>query len=110
MQEEKIYTRSAGFYAWAASRDAAIKSYVASTGYTDAQKLRAERVKLGLELVYNNRAVRINYRAKWITLKVEGASVRDSRSLALLEADYVAQGITKRVNLEGDVLYKILKG
>ena len=110
MQEEKINTQNVGFYAWAASRDAAIKSYVASTNYTDEQKLRAERVKLGLELVYNNRAVRINYRAKWITLKVEGASVRDRRSLALLEADYVAQGITKRVNLEGDILYKILKG
>lgn len=110
MQEEKINTQSAGFYAWAASRDAAIKSYVASTNYSDEQKLRAERIKVGLELVYNNRAVRINYRAKWITLKVEGASVRDRRWLALLEADYVAQGITKRVNLEGDILYKILKG
>jgi hypothetical protein len=110
MQEEKINTQNAGFYAWAASRDAAIKSYAASTGYTDAQKLRAERVKLGLELVYHNRAVRVNYRAKWVTVKVEGATVRDHRSLALLEADYVAQGITKRVNLEGDVLYKILKG
>ena len=109
MQVKEIETKSAGFYAWAASRDAAMKSYAASTSYTPAQKLRAEQIKLGLELCYNSRAIHINFRNKWITIKIDEPRVRDRRNLALLEADYTLQGITKKVNLEGGVLYKIPK-
>ena len=50
MNATELDTKAAPF-AWIAARDAAMKSYAASTLYTDAQKVRAERMKLGLEQV-----------------------------------------------------------
>ena len=47
MQATELDTKSAP-YAWVAARDAAMKSYAASTLYTEIQKVRAERMKLGL--------------------------------------------------------------
>jgi hypothetical protein len=44
MQATELDTKSAPF-AWVAARDAAMKSYAASTLYTEAQKVRAERMK-----------------------------------------------------------------
>ncbi|CAB4221361.1 hypothetical protein UFOVP1636_267 [uncultured Caudovirales phage] len=109
MQVRETETKRAGFYAWGAARDAAIKSYAASTTYSDAQKLKAERVKLGLELCYHSRAIRINFRNKWITVHIEEPQVRDVRNLALLEADYELQGISKSVNKDGDISYRIMR-
>jgi hypothetical protein len=47
MQATELDTKTAPF-AWVAARDAAMKSYVASTLYTESQKVRAERMKLGI--------------------------------------------------------------
>jgi hypothetical protein len=91
-----------------AARDASIKSYAASTSYTEAQKLQAERMKLGLELVYRGTAFYITFRKKFITVKVEGASVRDRAALRELEAVYEVQGVTKIETAQG-IAYRITK-
>ena len=108
MQEKELQTSSAGFYKFAAMRDARMKSYAASTSYTEQEKIKAERMKLALELVYGGKAFYVTFRKKFIVVKVDGAYVKDKRSLALLEQDYERQGVAKTVTAQG-IAYRIAK-
>ena len=100
----------AAVYKWAAARDAAIRSYAASTLYTETQRLRAERMKLGLEMVYWSKNVCVTYRKKFITIKLDQARVRDAKTLSLLEKDYTElKDVTKVVTDQG-ITYRIARG
>ena len=108
MQERDLESKPAGYYAYAAARDAAQRSYIASTHYSDKQKVAAERMKLALELVYFARAFHLNYRDRFIAIKLDRPTVRDRRNLAVMEADWAAAGIVKRVSAQG-IIYRIPK-
>jgi hypothetical protein len=109
MNATELDTKAAPF-AWVAARDAAMKSYAASTLYTEAQKVRAERMKLGLEMVYSARSAFITYRKKFVTIKLDQARVRDRKTLALLEQDYTAQGDITKVVTDQGITYRIARG
>lgn len=104
---EKDY-KPAGQWAWFAERDARMRSAVNSTTFSDAQKLKAERVKLALEMVYSAEKVFIEYRKKFISVKVHKAEVRDRKGLVLLEMCYQQEGLEKVKTAQG-VTYRILK-
>lgn len=108
METKELDTRSAGKFAWFAARDARMRSYENSCSYTEAEKNRAERMRMGLSLVYGAREFHIEYRKKFISLKIDHPVVRDRKSLALLESDYTALGIVKRVTNQG-ITYRIPK-
>ena len=109
MNATELDTKAAPF-AWVAARDAAMKSYAASTLYTEAQKVRAERMKLGLEMVYSARSAFITYRKKFVTIKLDQARVCDRKTLAQFEKDYTSQGdVTKVVTTQG-ITYRIARG
>ena len=108
MQERELDTPNAGFYAYAAARDAARRSYAASTHYTEQQKVRAERMKLAVELMYSARAFHLNYRDRFIAIKIDRPSVRDRRNLALMETEWAAAGVVKRTTAQG-IIYRIPK-
>ena len=109
MNATELDTKSAPF-AWLAARDAAMKSYVASTQYTEAQKIRAERMKLGLEMVYAVKSAFITYRKKFVTIKLDQARVRDRKTLVLLENDYTVQGDITKVITDQGITYRIARG
>ena len=109
MNATELDTKAAPF-AWIAARDAAMKSYAACTLYTDAQKVRAERMKLGLEMVYSARSAFITYRKKFVTIKLDQARVSDRKTLALLEQDYTAQGDVTKVITDQGITYRIARG
>ena len=108
MQERELDTRPAGFYAYAAARDARMRAAAMWSHYTEAERVRAERMKLALELCYSAKRFFVNPRGKFITIKVERPRVVDRRNLDLLEGDYAAQGITKVVTAQG-ITYRIPK-
>lgn len=108
MKAQELESKPAGYYAFAASRDARMRATAMWSHYTDAERVRAERMKLGLELVYYSKDIYINPRGKFITIKVENATVKDRKNLALLEQDYVAQGITKTKTSQA-ISYRIAK-
>ena len=108
MFETETEHKSAGQWAWFAERDARMRSAVNSTTFSDAQKLKAERVKLALELVYSAEKVYIEYRKKFISVKVHKANVRDRKGLLLLEMCYQNEGLEKVKTSQG-VTYRILK-
>jgi hypothetical protein len=107
MQTQELETRSAGRYAYFAAQDAAVKSYAASTHYTSQQKLNAERKKLVLEMAYYGE-VHINYRKKFVALKVANTNVQNRKLLRELEQDFSAQNIV-RVQTPQGVVYRIPK-
>jgi hypothetical protein len=108
MKERELETKSAGYYAFAAARDARMRATAMWSHYTDAERTRAERMKLGLELCYSAKGIYINPRNKFIAIKVDNPNVKDRKNLALLEQDYEAQGITKVLTNQG-VTYRIAK-
>jgi hypothetical protein len=97
-------------FKWVAARDAAIKSYAASTLYTEAQKIRAERIKLGLEMVYSAKNIFITYRQKFVTIKLDQARVKDSKTLKLLEQDYEKLGDITKILTDQGITYRIARG
>ena len=107
MQTQELETRSAGRYAYFAAQDAAVKSYAASTHYTSQQKLNAERKKLVLEMAYYGE-VYVNYRKRFIALKVANTNVQNRKLLQELEQDFAAQNIV-RVQTPQGVVYRIPK-
>lgn len=108
MQERELETKGAGYYAYAAARDARMRAAAMWSHYTEAERVRAERMKLALELCYSAKNFYVNPRGKFITIKVENPRVKDRNNLALLEEDYAAQGITKVVTAQA-VIYRIPK-
>jgi len=107
MNSSDLDTKSApnAFYA---ARDARMRNFANSTLYSESAKIRAERMKLGLELVYRSNGFYLNFRLKFITIKIENPSVRDRVTLDLLESDYEKEGITKVVTAQA-VIYRITK-
>lgn len=108
MQEREMETKNAGYFAYAAARDAAQRSYAASTHYTEKQKVAAERMKLALEMMYSARAFHVNYRDRFIAVKLDRPTVRDRKNLALMETEWAAAGVVKRATAQG-IIYRIPK-
>jgi len=107
MQTQELETRSAGRYAYFAAQDAAVKSYAASTHYTSQQKLNAERKKLVLEMAYYGE-VHINYRKKFVALKVVNTNVQNRKLLAELEQDFAQENVARVITAQG-IVYRIPK-
>ena len=108
MKAQHLDTKEAPTKWWAA-QDARMRSIANSTLYTEAQKVRAERMALGLELVYSAKGIYIAYGKRGISVKVDVASVKDRKTLALLEGDYEKEGILKKESAQG-VIYSIPRG
>lgn len=106
MQTHTSETKAAGFYAFAAMRDARMRNEAGKSTYTEKQRLRAERMRLGLECVYSTTEVHINYRKKFIAVKLSNAIVRDRASVAVLEQDYALEGISKEITPQA-IIYRI---
>jgi hypothetical protein len=108
MKAQELESKSAGYFAYAAARDASMRAIAMWSHYTDKERVRAERIKIGLEMVYNAKCIHINPRGKFIAIKVDQPRVRDRKNLALLEKDYELLAITKVVTEQG-VTYRIPK-
>ena len=110
MKAVNLDTDNAGFYAFAAARDARMRAAAMWSHYTGTERTRAERMKLGLEMVYSARSAFITYRKKFVTIKLDQARVRDRKTLALLEQDYTAQGDVTKVITDQGITYRIARG
>ena len=108
MDDKETKHRSAGQYAWAARMNAISTSNMHKQNYSEAQKLRAEQIRLALELVYYHKEVITSFRLTKIAIKVDKARVADKKTLAQLEADWTAEGITSKKTPQG-IIYSIKK-
>ena len=108
MNEKETNHKSAGQFAWFAERDARLRSAVNSSLFSEKQKLRAEQVKLGLEMVFNAEKVYIEFRKKFISVKVNKPTLKDRKGLALLEMCYKNEGFEKCITSQG-FTYRLFK-
>jgi allophanate hydrolase subunit 1 len=108
MRALELETQSAGQFAFYAARDARMRNAAQKSHYTAQEQLRAERMQVMLDTVYSAKKVYINYRQKFIAVKLEFAVVRDRALVRVLEADYALEGIEKTVTAQG-ITYRIPK-
>jgi allophanate hydrolase subunit 1 len=91
---------------WWANRDANRVNLRWEPTYSEAQRVKASQMRGCLDLVYGNRAIHVNYRERFISIKVDRAVVRDRTNLRLLEADWAREGIERRQTAQG-IIYRI---
>jgi hypothetical protein len=109
MKQTELENKSAGYYAFAAARDARMRNIAGASHYSEKQKIEAGRVKMALELVYWAKAIyEPNYREKFISIKVDRAQVKDRENLEYLEAEWMSKGYTKKSTPQG-IIYRIPK-
>lgn len=90
---------------WWAAQDARMRNLANKSHWSQADQVRAERMKQVLTLVYQGREFYIAYGKTGISIKVDQARVIDRRALALLEQDWAAEGVTKKDSTQG-VIYR----
>ncbi len=108
MKEKELETQSAGYYAWAASRDARMRAIAKWSHYSQEQQVEAERVKLGLEMVYWTKGIYVNPRDKFIAIKLDKPQIKDKKGLNFLEEEWEKKGYTK-ISTEQGITYRIPK-
>lgn len=77
--------------------------------YSDVQKADAINLKLDLTKVYNHRNIYINYREKFIAVKIDRASIADGKGLRKLEQTLEKRKspVTKVITKNGGVIYRM---
>ena len=86
---------------WWASQDARMRNIANASHYSEQAKIRAERMKLALELVYSSIGIHINFRKTKIAIKVTNGRVKDKINLRALEAEWAESGVQKSVTAQG---------
>ena len=90
---------------WWAARDARMRNIANASHYSEQVRVRAERMRWALELVYAAKNIYVAFGKKGISIKVDAAVVKDPKNLRLLEQDWTQAGVNKRVSAQG-VIYR----
>jgi hypothetical protein len=107
MQAKDLDTQKA-ITPWFAARDARMRSIANQSTFSQAQQVAADRMALVMPMVYSNNGIHINYRQRFIAIKIDGAKVKDRKTLKALEQDWDKAGYIKRETAQG-VIYRIPK-
>jgi hypothetical protein len=92
--------------AWYAVQDARMQNLAYQSTYSQAQQIAADRMAMVMPMLYNAKGIHINYRKKFIAIKLEEPVVKNRRDLKLIESDYEKAGIIKKVSEQG-IVYRI---
>jgi len=111
MSIETIETehQKAGRYAFFAKRDAAFKHAINASRWSDKVKLKADRIKSVLELLYSYQDVKVTNCKKHIRVKVFNPYPRDKNSKVKLreyETSWAEEGIV-RVKTPQGIIYRV---
>ena len=106
MQAQHIDTKEANNKRFAIY-DRRMRNIANATHYTEAQRIRAERMRMALTLCYGGIVYTPSYGTTGISIKVVGL-VADKQALKSLEADWEAQGVVKKESAQG-IIYRFKK-
>jgi hypothetical protein len=87
---KELDTKDAGIYAFAAAMDAQRKNSNNKSHYTQEQIRKALSVRDLLDSAFSYKTLYINYRAKFIAVKADGARAKDAMAkevIALFETN-----------------------
>ena len=85
-----------------AALDRRMRNIVNSSHYTLAERTRAQRMQLALELCYAGVVYEPSYGTTGVSIKVVGFVSR-KRDLAALESEWAAAGVIKKVSPQGTI-------
>ena len=105
MQATQIKTEEAPNKWWAA-KDASMRNIANKSHYSQEVKRQIERMKAVMDLVYAAKGIHEAFGKKGVSIKVDGAIVKDAKNLRALEADWAVLGFAKKVSKQG-VIYRL---
>ena len=105
MLERNLDTQEAPTKWWAA-QDARMRNLANKSHYSEKTHVRTERMIMALSLLYHARGIHEAYGKTGISIKVDRPSlIRDKQNLKLLEQDWEAAGVVKKVSAQG-IIYR----
>ena len=90
---------------WWAANDARMRNIKNKSYWSDSVKLKVEAMKAVLDCLYRGQIYEA-YGKKSVSIKIDRASVKARSDLALMEAEWAREGITKTETPQG-VLYRV---
>lgn len=108
MQQRTLDTQAAPTKWWAA-QDARMRNIANKSHYAESVHIRVERMVLALGLCYAAQGIHEAFGKQGVSVKVDRPTyVKDRTNLALLEQDWAATGVVKRVSAQG-VIYRFAR-
>lgn len=105
MKAVRSIDRKTAPYPWAAAINARMRNIANETHYTHAQRTQCIRMYDALEGVYSCKGIHLNYRKRFVAIKVDGVYTFDRKALRLLEASW-GNDVEKIVTAQG-FIYRI---
>ena len=105
MKTTQIRTEEAPTKWWAA-RDARMRNLANKSRYPEAIHRQIDRMIMVMDLVYAAKKVHEAYGKKGVSIKVDGAVIKDKTNLRALEAEWAGRGFTKKISPQG-VIYRL---
>lgn len=91
---------------WYAAQDARMRNIANKSRFPQAIQTQITRMIMVLDMVYAAKGIYEAYGKKGVSIKVDGADVKDARNLRELEAEWTAKGFVKKVSPQG-VIYRL---
>lgn len=91
---------------FAAVLDARRRNIIMADGYSLMERNRADRIHMVLDAVYAHEGIYVNYRQKFIAIKLSNPQVVDEINLTRFEQDWQDQGIIRKITAQG-IIYTI---
>ena len=105
MQAKTIHTEEAPTK-WYAAQDARMRNIANKSRFPDSIQVQITRMMIVLDMVYAAKGIYEAYGKKGVSIKVDGADVKDAKNLRELEAEWAQKGFTKKVSPQG-VIYRL---
>jgi hypothetical protein len=105
MQARELNTQEAPTK-WFAAQDARMRNIANKSRYPEAIQRQIDRMMMVMDMVYAAKGVYEAYGKKGVSIKVDGAIVKDRSNLQALEAEWNTKGFTKKVSRQG-VIYRL---
>lgn len=106
LKTKELDTKPAGRFAFAAARDATRYSDECRMLYTARQRAAAETFMDIVSAAYSGKQIYLTYRKTFITVKVDGPTLRDRRVRRELDAICEERGYEKVQSAQG-IVYRI---
>jgi hypothetical protein len=104
MQKARSIDRDSAPIPWAAIANVRMRNIANASLFTDQQKAKAIAMSHALELCYKADGIHVNYRKKFIAVKVDNAQVWDRKALRSLEDSWGSD--VEKIDTKQGIIYR----
>lgn len=108
LQEKDLNTKSAGYFAYAAAKDATRYSDECRMTFTPKQRAQIETFRDVILMAYTGAEVYVNFRKTIISIKITKPQVRDRKAVRIVDEICTERGYVKARSDQG-LLFQIPK-